>query len=464
MSRQLISRNADLKRLQDEGYELEVRGPFLVVGHVPYLDSNRALQHGVLVSELALAGDVTAAPTDHTVYFGGSHPCDRNGNPLDLVADTNVRTSEGIQTTFRFSRKPEGGYADHHHKMTTYVAMLSGPAQVLYPESTATTFLVIEEVAEESVFVYRDTATSRAGISEISKRLELGKVAIVGLGGTGAYILDFLAKTPIRQIHLYDGDRFVSHNAFRSPGAASLDELRALPTKVEYLTAMYSKMRRQIIPHGYLDENNVDTLREMGFVFLALDKGEPKRMVVTKLLEFGVPFTDVGMGVYEVDQVSHRRESTDQRVRGMTRVSELRYEFVRLIPEDLTPGTLYISVEYATASHLCCCGCGFEVVTPLSPTDWKLTFDGESVSLHPSIGNWAFACQSHYWINRNRIQWAGRMTPEEIAVGRELDRRAKREQFGEAQPTEAEREPRPGLLGRLRQRVRRAQSRPPEND
>ena len=148
----------------------------------------------------------------------------------------------------------------------------------------------------------------------------------------------------------------------------------------------------------------------------------------------------------------------------MTRVSELRYEFVRLIPEDLTPGTLYISVEYATASHLCCCGCGFEVVTPLSPTDWKLTFDGESVSLHPSIGNWAFACQSHYWINRNRIQWAGRMTPEEIAVGRELDRRAKREQFGEAQPTEAEREPRPGLLGRLRQRVRRAQSRLPKND
>ncbi len=74
------------------------------------------------------------------MYFGGSHPCDHNGNPLDLVADTNVRTSEGIQTNFRFSLKPEGGYADHHHKMTTYVAMLSGPAQVLYPESTATTF------------------------------------------------------------------------------------------------------------------------------------------------------------------------------------------------------------------------------------------------------------------------------------------------------------------------------------
>lgn len=138
----------------------------------------------------------------------------------------------------------------------------------------------------------------------------------------------------------------------------------------------------------------------------------------------------------------------------MTRVNELHYQFTRLLPEVLAAGTLYISTEYATASHLCCCGCGFEVVTPLSPTDWKLTFDGESVSLHPSIGNWGFACQSHYWIRHNRIQWSGRMTPEQIAAGREVDRRVKREQFGEAETTEDQREPQHGVLQRLWQRVR----------
>jgi hypothetical protein len=273
------------------------------VGHVPYLDANRALQHGIFVTELALSGDVTVPPRDHTIFFAGSHPCDRYGAPLDVVADTETRALvEGVQTSFRFSRKPDGGYADHHHKLTTYIGIVSGSAQLLYPDATAMTFPVIEEAEEDSVFVYRDTATSRAGIMEISKRLEVGKVAIVGLGGTGAYILDFLAKTPINEIHLYDGDRFVSHNAFRNPGAASLDELRAMPTKVDYLTAMYSKIRRNIIPHGSLDESNVDTLRDMSFVFLALDQGEAKRMAVAKLLEFGVPFTDVGMGIYEVDQ------------------------------------------------------------------------------------------------------------------------------------------------------------------
>lgn len=302
MSLQLISRNADLKKLQDEGYDVAVQGPYLILRDVPYLDTNRRLQRGVLVSELCLAGDVTTAPTPHTLYFAGSHPCDQNGAPLDLVADSEVRTLiDGLPTNFRFSRNTEGGYKDHHHKMTTYAAIVSGPAQVLYPDATPMTFPVVEEAEHESVFVYRDTATSRAGLTKISKRLEVGKVAIIGLGGTGSYILDFLAKAPIGEIHLYDGDLFLSHNAFRSPGAASLDELRSKPSKVEYLTAVYSKMRRGIVSHGYLDQANVETLRDMSTVFLALDKGEPKRMAVEKLKEFGVPFIDVGMGVYEVE-------------------------------------------------------------------------------------------------------------------------------------------------------------------
>lgn len=97
------------------------------------------------------------------------------------------------------------------------------------------------------------------------------------------------------------------------------------------------------------------------------------------------------------------------------RLDSIRPEFVEFVPRVLETGVLYISQKYKTASHLCACGCGEKVVTPLSPADWRLQIDGESVSLHPSIGNWNYACQSHYWIRRNRISWSYAMTKQQIA-------------------------------------------------
>lgn len=108
----------------------------------------------------------------------------------------------------------------------------------------------------------------------------------------------------------------------------------------------------------------------------------------------------------------------------------LTHEFVEFIPGELKDGTVYVSIAYAIAAHKCCCGCGREVVTPLSPTDWKLIFDGESISLDPSIGNWSFDCQSHYWITHNRVVWARRWSQEEIAAGRAYDSSAKDRYFG----------------------------------
>lgn len=107
----------------------------------------------------------------------------------------------------------------------------------------------------------------------------------------------------------------------------------------------------------------------------------------------------------------------------------LQHKFVEFIPQKVEEGILYISIEYCTAIHKCVCGCGNEVVTPLSPTDWKLTFNGKSVTLHPSIGNWNFECQSHYWIRNNEIELAGRWTEKEIHSGRENDLKRKSEYF-----------------------------------
>lgn len=99
----------------------------------------------------------------------------------------------------------------------------------------------------------------------------------------------------------------------------------------------------------------------------------------------------------------------------------LKHKFVEYIPDEIKPGTIYVSMSFATAVHKCCCGCGKEVVTPLSPTDWRLTYDGESISLYPSIGNWSFDCQSHYWIERSQVIWSAQWTDEEIRDGRVRD-------------------------------------------
>jgi hypothetical protein len=107
----------------------------------------------------------------------------------------------------------------------------------------------------------------------------------------------------------------------------------------------------------------------------------------------------------------------------------LKHEFVEFIPYELEQGTIYISIRFATASHLCLCGCGNKVVTPICPTDWKLIFDGKTISLDPSIGNWSFPCQSHYWIRNNRVKWAPKWSREQIERGRRYDHHAKESYF-----------------------------------
>ena len=110
----------------------------------------------------------------------------------------------------------------------------------------------------------------------------------------------------------------------------------------------------------------------------------------------------------------------------MRRSIKFRHEFVTNMPAKLTEGILYISIDYTTMMHLCACGCGREVVTPLSPKDWKLIFDGETISVHPSIGSWALPCRSHYFIRNDTIQWAGDWSEEKIAQNRMLDLARKR--------------------------------------
>jgi len=302
MSQRLISRSPDLKRLQDEGYEVEVRSSHLLIGHVPFRNAEGETAFGTLVSTLELQNDVAMKPQDHVAHFVGGIPYGPDGQKLSKIIH-----SESPQTLFgdvvsacSFSSKPRDGYSDCHHKMTTYVRMISEPARAVDPSVTATTYPVITDDGEESDFRYVDTASSRAGISALTEKLKVGRVAIVGLGGTGSYVLDFIAKTPVDEIHLFDGDDFLQHNAFRSPGAPSGEELAEHPKKVEHFARLYSRMRRGIVAHPYdIVEGNIDELRAMEFVFVTAESSAAKALIPRRIIELGVPFIDVGMGLYE---------------------------------------------------------------------------------------------------------------------------------------------------------------------
>ena len=239
--------------------------------------------------------------------FSGEFPCTHQGQKLEKIVNGTVsnKITEDLSVQYSFSSKPSGGYNNYFDKMTTYINILCSHAFKIDKKASARSYQPLCCNESEAVFHYVDTASSRSNISDVSEKLSLDNVAIVGLGGTGAYVLDLLAKTPIQAIHLFDGDKYYSHNAFRGPGAASLELLRKAPSKVNVYEAIYSNMHRGIKAHDcFVNEDNVQKLKNMDFVFVCIDAGGAKQTIFEKLEEYGVPFIDVGMGVYYVEEKS----------------------------------------------------------------------------------------------------------------------------------------------------------------
>lgn len=311
MSRRPISRSDDLARLQNEGYTMRIVRGRLVVDDVPYVDAEACVRHdGSLVMNLTLAGETTTTPDDHTAYFVGGVPCDTHGAPLDKIINNKNATDlgDGLVAACYFSAKvKEDGvhrnYRDYHEKVTVYVGRISGPAAALDATSTARRHRPVPaEDGDDGPFKYIDTASSRAGIDALNRKLAEEKVSIIGLGGTGEYVLDYVSKTEVPEIHLFDGDPLLTHNAFRAPGAASLEQLDARPLKVDHFAEVYGNMRHGIVAHPYrIDADNVAELQEMTFVFVAIDDAEAKEPIISALRKFGIPFVDVGMGVEMID-------------------------------------------------------------------------------------------------------------------------------------------------------------------
>jgi predicted ThiF/HesA family dinucleotide-utilizing enzyme len=304
MSQKLISHSPDLKRLQDEGYEIEIQNGFLLVHHVPYVNPKREIHYGILVSQLCLSGNQTSRPSNHVIFFKGEHPCDKNGNLIRSISHNNSSQIlfGNFMVNHSFSNKPANGYNDYFEKVSTYAEIISAPAKAIDDSVSEKTFKVVTDSEGDSVFTYIDSNSSRANIYSISEKLENEKIGIVGLGGTGAYVLDFISKCPVKEIYLFDGDIFLQHNAFRTPGAASVDTLSRQAKKVQHFKEIYSNVYKNINAiDGFITEDNLSLLDGLTCVFICIDRGRIKKAIMNYLLHIGITFIDVGMGINKVD-------------------------------------------------------------------------------------------------------------------------------------------------------------------
>lgn len=304
MSLERIARSPDLVRLRNEGYDLEIKEGCLLVHDVPYVTTGRVITRGTWVTKLEVQGDVTRPPTDHVAYWCGDRPCHSDGRPIHAIwnSSNKVTLVPGVDADHTFSAK--AAYRDYHHKVTAYLAPIEGEARKLDPTATSQSYPPVRTDVDESVFEYLDSATLRNGTGALNERITTQRVAIVGLGGTGSYVLDLLAKTPVRGIVVIDADEFSQHNAFRAPGAASLDDLQKKQGKVEYLAATYARMRRGIVSYRErLTPGNARALLDgVSFVFLCLDESADRRALGAVLESMRLSFIDVGIGVHRTDE------------------------------------------------------------------------------------------------------------------------------------------------------------------
>ena len=302
MSSKPIVLSTGLQNLLDDGFEVEVRQQHLLVHSVPYVTNEKELRRGTLICTFIDSAGTLLAPDNHQVWWTGQYPCLASGERIAQIENENARQElfRGCTIQHRFSNKPEGhtNFADHYSKMVHYITILQDQAKAIDPTADARTGRVIEPEEGTSVFRYADTASARAEILMTSSRLAVGRVAIIGLGGTGSYILDQVAKTPVTEIHLFDGDEYLQHNAFRSPGAAKLEDIAKRMPKSDYFQRIYDAMHRGITSHPYyLTESNVGELAGFDFIFVCVDSGKTRSMLSRHIQFTGTPFVDVGMNI-----------------------------------------------------------------------------------------------------------------------------------------------------------------------
>jgi len=301
----LASRNDDLRRLLDKGYACSVDGNYLVVRDIPYLDDKGALRIGAFVTELDFIDKEQVKQKNHQVYFTGSVPHETNGQPIaNLGNNASVLNlsdaSKDVVVTRIFSHKlkPKGqlrDYVDFFEKIETYTTTICGPAMSRY-DITPYTFKEYQSGDPDPIFRFQDTLTSRARLTDLAAKFQEDVIVVIGLGGTGSYLLDFLVKTRVREIRAFDSDSFYVHNAYRSPGR--LDEAELGKSKADVYRARYENFRTGLsFTTKHIDASCEPELAGATFAFVCVDKGTSRAQIFELLLARKIPFIDVGMGL-----------------------------------------------------------------------------------------------------------------------------------------------------------------------
>lgn len=304
---QLANRNSLIKDLDEQGFDIGFINGLLVIQGLPYLDSAGALQHGDIVSKVDLTEDgfINSPTADHQVWFRGSQPHYRAGQPIAIGFAVNVLPVEpGFEAShsFSFKLKDENGnarpYASFDEKIETYLARLMTPALDAYADATPLRGLEKKVAEQNSPLLFPDTSSANYGFNDYSGMLRGKKVAIIGIGGTGAYILDLIARTHLEKITLFDEDKVHMHTIFRMPGFIRRPFGKK---KVDVLAQHYSQWRRGIEPIAErVTEQNIHLLSDFDFVFVSIDNGPSRRLIVEWLSSKGIPFVDCGMGLNRV--------------------------------------------------------------------------------------------------------------------------------------------------------------------
>lgn len=299
---ELANHNPFLRDLDETGYLIDFVGGYLVIYGLPYLDGQGGLQHGDWACPLGLTSPIIGPPADHQAWWRGSRPHDQQGRELRLGGGPNpVEVTPDLVMTCSFSYKlmDEQGalraYQSFEEKVETYIDTIRTPATNAYPEATPLRGIAVNAAAQGSPLRFPDTMSARYHLNDLSALLRGKKVAIVGLGGTGSFILDSVARTHLEQIALFDDDKVHLHTIFRWPGfiPGAIGKL-----KVEALATHYDQWHAGIVPVAErIAADNVIRLRDFDFVFVSIDDGPARLLIVDWLSANNIPFVDCGMGL-----------------------------------------------------------------------------------------------------------------------------------------------------------------------
>lgn len=299
---ELANHNPFIQELDDRGYDLDLVNGYFVVFGVPYLDKEGALKYGDLAFPVDLVDWVIDRPKNHQAWFRGDRPHDATKRELKLGAAGNAATvADGFVTRYAFSLKlcdssgQKRDYASFEEKLSTYLEIITGPAVAMYEDARTLKRVERKALEQGSPLRFPDTLSARYHMNDVSFRLRGKKIAIVGLGGTGSYILDFVSRTHLEQIALFDDDKIHVHTMFRIPGFIP----NALGNKkVDVLAEQYGNWHAGIKPFPErITLQNIETLREFNFVFVSIDDGPSRGGIVDWLTSNSIPFVDCGMGL-----------------------------------------------------------------------------------------------------------------------------------------------------------------------